>query len=103
LAQAFDETIKAPDLSDHVLFIVIGTAWVAVVAFVVAICRAAARGDVLPLQRPADLLSGADAGLSASPTVSTRVPRRDAPSSAQTMNPNAAEQILEAWTVAYLP
>jgi hypothetical protein len=102
LAQAFDETLKAPDLSDHVLLIVIGTAWLAVVAFVVAMCRAAARGDV-PQQRRADLLSPADAGLSASPTVSTHVPRRDALSSAQTMNPKAAEQILEAWTVAYLP
>ena len=56
-AKAFDQRAEAPDLSDHVLYILIPTAWSAVVVLCVGVCRAAARGDAAPArsERPRPL------------------------------------------------
>jgi hypothetical protein len=42
---ALDQGAGAPDRSGQLLFILIPSAWLAVVAFSIAMCRAAARGD----------------------------------------------------------
>jgi hypothetical protein len=51
--KALDHRAQASDLSDHVLYILIPTAWLIVVTFLVALFRASARGDaVVVLGRP---------------------------------------------------
>jgi hypothetical protein len=51
-ANALDHGAHASDLSDHVLYVLIPTAWLGAVTFLVALGRAAARGDAPVLGRP---------------------------------------------------